>query len=296
MSERMKHYRSGPNDDTEIYCLSDITATFPLPAPVILPTVGTADWPVIRERYPESFVNKDGLIVQVTCYLIRQGGRTILVDTGLGQTFTGPTGEVEHGQLLEQLQHIGVAPTAIDIVFHTHLHRDHVGWNMSDQGAGWQPTFPNARHLAPRLDWLRYEPLLATQDEGADHLRLQLIPLQAQGMLTLVEGEVALTETIYAFPSPGHSPGHMSVQVSSSGDAKYLIAGDAFFHPLQLATPTHHTAIDATNDAAQANATRTELVARIERENLLVSACHFTVAGFGRVVDGGQGRYWQAAA
>ncbi len=284
MNQNLKVYKSGRNDDTELYCLSDITSTFPFPAPAILSTVGAEKWPLIRQQYPQGFVGESGLVVQVTCYLMRRGGRTILVDTGLGHSFTAPTGQIGHGQLLDKLGAIGVAPTAIDTVFHTHLHQDHVGWNLHDAGNGMQPTFPNARYLAPQRDWAMYQQLLAAQAEGIEHVQQQLLPLEESGQFTLVEGEIELGEGICAFPTPGHSPGHMSIQVNTKEGLNYLIAGDAFFHPLQLAMPTAHTAIDARNDAEAANNTRLDLVERIQRENLLVSACHFYAAAFGRVV------------
>lgn len=292
MSQTIQTYRSEPDAATTIYCLTDITATFPFPAPAVMPTVSAAEWIAIQQRYPQSFAEGEKLVAQVACYLLRQDGRTILVDTGLGETFTNPTGGTGHGQLAAQLQQIGVAPDEVDLVFHTHLHPDHVGWNVRQEADGPQPTFANARYLAPRLDWAMYERMLAEGADGVEHVRTQLLPLYKEGMLELVEGEVGLAEHICAFPTPGHSPGHMSVQINTNSD-NYLIAGDAFFHPLQFATPTHYTRMDGMNDAAQANATRAHLLARIGEEKLLVSACHFFHPGFGRIVEDEQGRYWQ---
>lgn len=292
MKQIIKKY-GDENNGPAIYCLTDVTATFPFPAPAVMPTVSAAEWAVAHQQYPASFVDGEKLVAQVTCYLIRQGGQTILVDTGLGENFTVPTGERGHGQLLQQLATIGVPPAAIDLVFHTHLHPDHVGWNLSGEADELRPTFPNARHLAPRLDWAMYETLLAAKPDAADHILKQLLPLEQLGKLTLVEGECALSDGICALPTPGHSPGHMSLLVNIGDGEQYLIAGDAFFHPLQLTAPTHHTGMDAMADAAQANATRTQLVARIQQEGWLVSACHFYTPAFGRLVDDGQGWYWQ---
>ena len=41
----------------------------------------------------------------------------------------------------------------IDMVVMTHLHRDHVGWNLLMQGEKYTPTFPNARYWMSAIDW-----------------------------------------------------------------------------------------------------------------------------------------------
>ena len=97
--------------------------------------------------------------------VIRSQGRLVLVDTGM-QTATG-------GDLLNDLRARGAAPEDIDIVFLTHLHPDHVGWNI-DLSSG-KPAFPNARYLAPRSDfdyWMQPEVL-----EAAEHVQLHVVPL-----------------------------------------------------------------------------------------------------------------------
>ncbi|MCB0060721.1 MAG: MBL fold metallo-hydrolase [Caldilineaceae bacterium] len=293
MIDQITSYVLGANEPTTLYCLSDASAVIPFPASAIMASVKAGDWPAIQGAYPESFTNQNQLRAQVTCYLIQQGDRIILVDTGNGETFTPLAGHVARGQLLDKLDAIGITPERIDTVFHTHLHPDHVGWNMRRAGEEWVPTFPNAHHFAPQQDWQMCETLLASGAPEAMYVEQQLLPLQTEQRLTLVDGEYALTPSICALPTPGHSPGHMSIQVTVPGSAPYLIAGDAFFHPLQLARPHCHTAIDARNDAAQANATRAKLVATIMAEEMLVSACHFYRAAFGRVTTVDGANHWE---
>ena len=89
------------------------------------------------------------------CYLLRSQGRTILVDTGAGSAATNP-GMIaffglEDGRLMSELQSAGVRPEDIDMVFFTHLHPDHVGWNLSESGA--RVTFPRARYVINQADW-----------------------------------------------------------------------------------------------------------------------------------------------
>ena len=105
---------------------------------------GFDDWEPYRTLYPDAF---DGSQWRITCtsYLLRSGGTTVLVDTGVGPAgLWGWTPESEEG-LLPALAGAAVAPDGIDIVFLTHLHVDHVGWNTDRNG---QLVFPNARYVA----------------------------------------------------------------------------------------------------------------------------------------------------
>ena len=117
-------------------------------------------------------------------WVVRSQGRTILVDTGIGP---GPhpsrgnlTGNLyqELGPVLRpggQTSTVGDSPTdEVDVVIHTHLHFDHVGWNLDYSGGSAVPFFPNARYLAPRLDWEYFSPSQAigrTRNYGSDRRR-----------------------------------------------------------------------------------------------------------------------------
>ena len=45
----------------------------------------------------------------------------------------------------------------VETVEYTHLHPDHVGWNLEQQDGGYRPTFPRARYLAHRADWETFQ-------------------------------------------------------------------------------------------------------------------------------------------
>ncbi len=107
---------------------------------------GFDDWDPYRALYPELFAGSQWR-VPCTSYLIRSGGKTVLVDTGVGPAgLWGWTPEREEG-LLPGLAAEGVAPDEIDVVFLTHLHVDHVGWNTDRDG---RLVFPKARYVAHR--------------------------------------------------------------------------------------------------------------------------------------------------
>ena len=113
-------------------------------------------------------------------FLVRSSGRTILVDTGLGNKLPGGTG----GMLLENLKQIGVGPGDIDVVVNTHLHVDHVGWNCTGSGGGYVPTFPNAEYWISEQEWQYWTDPLIVEEEGG-HLLTDVLPLKDSPQLKL---------------------------------------------------------------------------------------------------------------
>lgn len=276
----------------EVLSITDTLAPFPegLSAARVFPSVAPADWPLISERYASSFYSPMRLLGRVGCYLLRWPGHTMLVDSGLGAA-SGPDAPGElHGRLIGQLARAGIAPEHVDLVFLTHLHPDHVGWNMQHSAGAARPTFPNARYLAPRAEWHVCEQLLSAQPDAAAYVQAQLLPLREQGQLELLDQGLALAEGLRAIETPGHSPGHMSIEVFA-GSEYLLIAGDAFHHPLQLAQPDAHFGRDG--DAQLANRTRAQLLARFPSEQIYLGACHFPLPGLGRVSGQGAARIWR---
>jgi glyoxylase-like metal-dependent hydrolase (beta-lactamase superfamily II) len=121
--------------NVEIMMLSDGMLEFDLCN--FFPTIPEGDW-----REHESHLTEEHKIrFNLGSYLIRADGRTILVDTGLGPR-PKDTPDVPRGTLLRDFEANGVRPDEVDMVVMTHLHRDHVGWNLTDAGGRWVPTFP----------------------------------------------------------------------------------------------------------------------------------------------------------
>lgn len=140
--------------NVEILALHDNEAALPLT--MTFPDVPAEAWTPYQQKYPEGFNGADNLRVHFECYLIRSSGQTLLVDTGAGSMATNP-GTVSafaggtDGKLLAELQAAGVSPGDVDTVFLSHLHPDHVGWNLSQSGGS--PTFPRARYTFHQADW-----------------------------------------------------------------------------------------------------------------------------------------------
>ena len=131
----------------------EIVAVLDMVPPARDPTIFIRDQP--REAWEpyEDEVLENGLLqLYYGSFFVRSGGQTILVDTGMGP---GPHAHLENrtGNLLGALSDAGTRAEEIDVVIHTHLHPDHVGWNVDSSGDADKPYFPNARYLGPRKDW-----------------------------------------------------------------------------------------------------------------------------------------------
>ena len=191
---------------------------------------------------------------------------------------------------MEQLASHGLGPDDVDVVALTHLHQDHVGWNLTGQGDAVRPTFPRARYLVPRGDWDYFTEPEAMND--APYMAESVMPLEGLGIMELIEGEHQITPEITTLPTPGHTPGHVCIMITSEGQ-KGLVTGDVLTTPVQVIETGWGGWVDI--DKAQSARTREALVERLEREEFIVAAGHFRPKQhFGRIVRLQDRRYWQA--
>ncbi len=137
------------------------------------------------------------------------------------------------------------------------------------------------------MEWATCEQLLLTNPAASAYVAEQIQPLREWGILTLLEAEPEIATEVHAI----HTPGHMSLWIKASNGQNLLIAGDAFYHPLQVTEPMHHFGADG--DAKVANTTRIQLLERFAHQVLILAACHFPEPGFGRVGYAGSARYWK---
>jgi hypothetical protein len=93
---------------------------------------------------------------RIQTWVVRMPGRTILIDTGVGngkERHESPIWNQRQGTWLDDLAAAGVKPEQVDTVVCTHLHVDHVGWNTRLEGGCWVPTFPRARYVIHGEEW-----------------------------------------------------------------------------------------------------------------------------------------------
>ena len=206
-------------------------------------------------------------------------GVRVLVDSGLADQALLRHEMNVQGLLLECLDEAKVEPASVDFVVHTHLHFDHVGWNTRPEGGGHVPTFPNAKHLIQRSDCAYW----AEQPRGlpGPDVERHIRPLEAAGMIELLDGESELTPEIAIVPAYGHTPGHQVVRIASAGEAAYIL-GDSCHIAMQVCEPGWSDRADL--DHEQGDATRAALMQRIDDEAAIVIGGHFPFPGLGRRV------------
>src|SRR5687767_12490739 len=189
--------------NVEIMALSDGMLEFALWN--FFPTIPEEQW----NPHGSALTEEHKVRFNLGSYLIRSGGRTILVDTGLGPR-PADTPDVPWGELLRDFQANGVRPDEVDMVVMTHLHRDHVGWNLLPQDGRWVPTFPRARYWMSAKDWEAcHEPEI--QPTRFPNAPSCVWPLADLGLVELMHGEHTITPELTAVPTPGHTPGHVSI-------------------------------------------------------------------------------------
>ncbi len=163
--------------------------------------------------------------LQTNCLLLRDGVRTVLVETGFGDKWSDKERELyslERRTVVDALAEIGVAPTEITHVIVTHLHFDHAaGLTRAGGDESILPTFENADVFVQRLEW---EDALANKSTmSRTYLRTHLDPIAER--VRLLDGEASPLPGISVEPVPGHTWGQQMVRFSTqSGPCGF--AGD----------------------------------------------------------------------
>jgi len=257
-----------------------------LPAKQLLPAANDAalarhrDWLVPKLMDPASGL----LIMAFHSFLIRSRGLNILVDTCGGNDKPRP-GKLRYHMnrhpYLENLHRAGLAPEQIDIVLCTHLHVDHVGWNTRLSDGRWVPTFPRARYLFARAEWKFWEAHYKTEAFTDDPYYVDsILPVIETGLADLVEMDHAINEEVRLVPTPGHTPGHVCVQVRSRG-AECVMSGDLMHHAVQCAEPDWSSCFCV--DPAHSSRTRRAFLARYEETPAVILPAHFPTPTGGRI-------------
>ena len=249
------------------------------------PSIPEEDWQPYRDHLsPEGKVS-----FNLAAFLIRSDGKNILVDTGLGPK-PADAPETPWGELMNDFQAHGIRPEDIDAVVMTHLHRDHVGWNLQSNDGRYSPTFPNARYWLSRADWdACHDPALI--EARFPNAPTCVWPLEDLGLIEFMDGECQITDELTTLPSPGHTPGHMSIVIRSQGESA-LVLGDVLHNTAQVHELDWASRADIDPDVARA--TRLTLVDRMEQEGMPVAAVHLPAPGFGKIVRLEGRRYWRA--
>lgn len=259
-----------------------------IPLSGLLPDAVPSALDAHRSWLEPEFIDGDGRArLSIHALIVEHDGLRLLVDTCIGdREVAGIPGLRGAADFPSKLGSAGFPVESIDLVCCTHLHFDHVGWNTRWDGHRWVPTFPRARYLFARSE---YEHWMAEPGGYASNLPDTVAPVVEAGLADLVGSDHRITDAIALIPSPGHSPGHVSVRIDSEGQ-RALITGDATHHPVQWAEPEWGMSGDW--DGEMGAATRRRLRERAVEEHMLVIGTHYPGPTAGRVVvDDGHWRF-----
>jgi glyoxylase-like metal-dependent hydrolase (beta-lactamase superfamily II) len=220
------------------------------------------------------------MTMPVNGYVLDTGDKRILVDTCVG---------LEHSEsepqslFLDRLKACGYDPDTFDVIICTHFHYDHIGWNTKLLGRERVPTFANARYVFSQTEWdgaREWTPGTEFEAVLRESFERHVGFIVSNGYADLVSGETAIAREVAIVPTPGHTPGHVSVAIASEGYAA-LITGDAVHHPLQLAMPTISTTAD--DDTESTIASRESLIDWAVSNDALIIGSHFSGPGMGYI-------------
>jgi glyoxylase-like metal-dependent hydrolase (beta-lactamase superfamily II) len=237
---------------------------------------GTPEMILEHEWLFPHFALPDGdMTISFQCFLVRSHGRAIVVDTCIGAGRTRAHEFFAHldTDLLADLTAAGAPPESIDTVVCTHLHDDHTGWNTHLVDGQWVPSFPNARYLFVDAE-LDHWTAVRSQGHRPEHAHFAdaIDPIVAAGLAQRVDPNHAITDEVRLMPSHGHTPGHVSIAISSNGH-EAVITGDLMHHPVQIVHPRSHANFDS--DPVQGGETRAAFVERYANTDTLIIGTHF---------------------
>ena len=170
---------------------------------------------------------RNRIFLSANCVLVRAGGKTILIETGMGDKTSEKFNKIyaveRPSGLVQALAQQGVTAADVDTVISSHLHFDHCGGNTRRDDAGEVvATFPNAEYVVQRAE---YEHALDPTDrDRASYLPENYEPLRVTGQLKLVEGETEVVPGVELVPAPGHSSGQQCVRLRSEGRTAFFLA------------------------------------------------------------------------
>ena len=259
-------------------------------ASAIVPDSGPEIWRENEDWLVPDFWNPedDAYPAAVQTWVLRSEGRTVLVDTGVGNDRRRPHTPVFDGlrtDFPDRLRQAGVRPEEVDVVVNTHVHADHVGWNTRAENGEWVPTFPNATYLIPAADDVFFDPEQAhrrpaPRDEAERRRREggalvhqdSIAPVRRAGQARLWEGEHRIDGNLVLEAAPGHTPGSAVLRLASGSD-RAVFVGDLLHSPVQILRPALNSCF--CEDGRQAAESRRRVLARAADTGELVVPAHF---------------------
>ena len=160
----------------------------------------------------------------LTCLLVRTGDKTVVIETGMGDNFDAKFADiygVDHSaHLPAELARHGVRLEDVDLVFNSHLHFDHCGWNTRRENGRTIPTFPRARYIIQRAEW--DHALHPSERDRASYMADFFVAAEAQ--TEFLDGGAEIIPGIRVEVVPGHVKDMQCVWIESEGESACFIS------------------------------------------------------------------------
>ena len=224
----------------------------------------------------------DLVLSNINTFLVEQNDQNLLVDAGCRDIF-GPT----CGFLPKQLEQAGTMPEEITDLFFTHLHPDHVGGAINEDG---NPVFVNASVKIPEkeIDFWKKDNFQDIDINGKGFADLAKSLLKAyDGKIIPVSNEDEIIKNVHIVDLPGHTPGHSGFRIDDSNES-FINLGDILHVPnIQLENPNISLLFDV--DMEQGLKTRKMLFDMVSKDKLMCSGGHMLAPKFGFIEKFGTG-------
>ncbi len=211
---------------------------------------------------------------QANIPLIRTGNDLILVDIGSGGNF-----QPSAGKLRANLIAAGVDPASITKVVLTHAHPDHAGGMLLADGT---LAFPNASYYVGAAEWDFWmdpdfnKKMPAMMHAFGDGAKRDLGAVKDR--VTMLKAGDDIVTGLRAISTFGHTPGHLSLEVSGGGGL--IITGDAMAnHVVSFENPRWRFGFDANPDLATDS--RSKLIDRAATDRIKLLGYHWASPALG---------------
>lgn len=268
--------------DIDVLVISD--GVLPLPAATLATNAAPAD---LSAWLDDRLLPPDVYTWPLNAVVVRSGGRTLLIDAGIGDAYP----DFRAGQLCRRLEAAGIDPASVTDVVLTHMHMDHVGGLLADGlKGGLRPDVPIHMAAAEVAFWAAPDFSRNTFGGMSDVLRSTatrfLHAYRAQ--LRLFDEEREVAPGVVVRRTGGHTPGHSVVSLASGGD-RLTFLGDAVF-PDHFDRPDWYNAFD--HDPEGAVRVRIGLLRELAQTREPLVAAHLPFPSIGRVAADGDVFRW----